>query len=256
MNIVKRLILFGLLGGLLATNTGCGLFQAIFCYRPCATRGDCGEGVCGNPCNEGCGPACGPRRPLYPARPMRASGDCDCGCGDVIGRPCRRAACASCGACDEPCGDSCDCGGCGTCGRPWHRGPLSCVFALFTPCSWWGGGCGQRYWGDFYSDPPDCWDPCDGYGNYSGGGHSAGVYGDGISGSGVSTGGGGGCRNCGAANRGAGAVYDNYSGGPSRGESIPAGEIVSQRERTVRTSARPTTQPHKAARPQQYSNNG
>ena len=31
---MKRFILFGLLGGLLATNAGCGLLQAIFCCHP------------------------------------------------------------------------------------------------------------------------------------------------------------------------------------------------------------------------------
>jgi hypothetical protein len=41
---------------------------------------------------------------------------------------------------------------------------------LFTPNSWCGPSCGERYWGDFYSDPPDCWDPCDHCGNYTGGG--------------------------------------------------------------------------------------
>ena len=32
---MKRFILLGLLGGLLATNTGCGLLQAVFCCHPC-----------------------------------------------------------------------------------------------------------------------------------------------------------------------------------------------------------------------------
>ena len=38
---MKRFILLSLLGGLLATNAGCGLLQAVFCCRPCAPRGDC-----------------------------------------------------------------------------------------------------------------------------------------------------------------------------------------------------------------------
>ena len=57
---MKRLMLFGLLAGALVTCTGCGLFQGIFCYRPCTMRGDCG-GCCGDCGDEGCGPACGPR---------------------------------------------------------------------------------------------------------------------------------------------------------------------------------------------------
>ena len=30
-------------------------------------------------------------------------------------------------------------------------------------------GCGEMYWGDWISDPPDCCDPCDNCGNFTGG---------------------------------------------------------------------------------------
>ena len=85
----------------------------------------------------------------------------------TAGRPCRQTGCQplvakgqSCGGCCDSCGDDC-------CERPWHRGPLSCLFALATPRCWACQSCGRRYWGDFYSDPPDCWDPCDCHGNYT-----------------------------------------------------------------------------------------
>ena len=159
---------FRFVGGVMAANTGCGLFQAIFCYRPCATRGDCGPGLRRRGLRRRLRAACGPiRRPVRgPAcaaacaglRRLRRRLRCRCG------RPCRRANLprlrpvrrSVCGPVRQwllrPC---------------WHRGPLSCLFALFLPCSWCGPSCGERYWGDFYSDPPDCWDPCDGYGNYT-----------------------------------------------------------------------------------------
>ncbi len=62
------------------------------------------------------------------------------------------------------------------------RGPLSFVFALFTAGTYRGcgfgdrGGCGERYWGDWYSDLPECSDPCDRYGNFTGGCSNCGGY--------------------------------------------------------------------------------
>ncbi len=236
---MKRLILLGLLGGLLTTGTGCGLFQAVFCYRPCVSNGDCGPGMACGDCDDGCG-TCGPmRRPICgPAcAPRRAQVCAECGesCDGNCGRPCRRAACRTCGSCGAACGDSCDpcadpCGN-GCYGRPWHRGPLSCLFAWLAPCRWWGcSGCGDRYWGDFYNDPPDCWDPCDNYGNYTGGG----------------------CRNCG---RRSGTVMDYGQSSMSEGrvvnDGMPAGDgnIISQSDRTVGPAPSPAAQPHKAERP-------
>jgi hypothetical protein len=234
---VKRIILCGLLGGMLMTSTGCGLLQAVFCYRPCVSRGDCGPAMAGGECDDGCGPTCGPtRRPIRgPAcAPRRAQACADCGetCDAPCARPCRRSACRTCGSCGESCGDPCadPCGN-GCYGRPWHRGPLSCVFAWLTSGTWWGcSSCGERYWGDFYSDPPDCWDPCDDYGNYTGGG---------------------GCRNCG--NR-SGAPIDygrsSTSGGRvDDGMPMTEGNIISQNDRAVGPAPSPASQPHRAARP-------
>ncbi len=59
---MKRIILFSLLGGMLAASSGCGLCQAVFCYRPCIGCGDCAACGCGDGCGEDCGPACGPTR--------------------------------------------------------------------------------------------------------------------------------------------------------------------------------------------------
>ena len=225
---MKRLLLSSLLGGLLATNTGCGLLQAVFCYRPCAARGGCAACL-SDDCDGNCGPV--RTRPIRGpvVRHARAYNECD-PCGDVAGRPCRRVGCQSCGSSD-PCADPC---GEGSYGRCWHRGPLSCVFALFTNGCWFGGcsGCGERYWGDFYSDPPDCWDPCDGYGNYSGGGS-------------VSPAGGGGCRSCG--HRANADVFDDDIQG-SVGNSAENGreQIISQSDREVIPTPKPAGQPHKA----------
>ena len=232
--IVKRLILFGLLAGLLTANSGCGLLQAVFCYRPCLGGGQCGPAVVDDGCGESCGPTCGPvHRPVraVASAPRRAVayGDCDTGCDVAGGRPCRRAACGTCGSCGDPCADPC---GQGCYGRTWHRGPLSCIFALFSCRTWWGGNCGERYWGDFYSDPPDCWDPCDGCGNYTGGG----------------------CRSCGGGSNNGSGVFDEYSSGPvgSRvddGAPVAKENIVSQTDRAVSPAPRPVAQPHKANRP-------
>jgi hypothetical protein len=46
-----------------------------------------------------------------------------------------------------------------------------CVLSLFRPVKWTGcynNGCGEIYWGDFHGDPPDCCDPCDRMGNFTG----------------------------------------------------------------------------------------
>ena len=166
---MKRVLFFGLLVGLLTAGTGCGLFQAVFCGH--AVLGGCGCGCCGDECDDCCGPACAPLSPSsrrLHAAPSRVA-DCDDGCGCGCARPCHSVGCRSCSPCGDSCCDPCadPCGN-GCYARPWYRGPLSCVFAMFTPNCWCGPSCGERYWGDFYSDPPDCWDPCDHCGNYAG----------------------------------------------------------------------------------------
>ena len=66
----------------------------------------------------------------------------------------------------DPCGDCCRPM---TCHDKTYCGPLTPLFALFTRDCWRGSGCRDRYWGDFYGDPPDRCDPCDRCGNYTGG---------------------------------------------------------------------------------------
>jgi hypothetical protein len=106
------------------------------------------------------------------------------------------------------------------------------VFALLMQgCSWCPSCGGDRYWGDFYSDPPDCWDPCDKYGNYTGGG----------------------CSTCGG--KGRHARYSEY-GGDDQGAVMEGDEgvvtsdnIVPQSDRASNQVPTPAKQPRKAAKP-------
>ncbi len=209
---VKRILIFALLGGLLSIGSGCGLMQAIFCYRPCVMRGDCPPGPCDSFCGDDCGD-CGPAWGMPRGRvavPRRAVVSDDCG---VVRGPICGPACGGYDPCMDPCGECCY-------GRCWHRGPLSCIFALFMRESWYGPSCGERYWGDFYSDPPDCWDPCDCYGNYSGG--SQNVY----------------SRQARRVDRYSGDYFDYGMPNGGGGE-----QIISENERVVAPAPRPTPAP-------------
>jgi hypothetical protein len=244
---VKRLMLVGLLGGMLASSTGCCLLQEACGNRPCGGRGGCDQGIC-NSCDDGCCPTCGAmhrpiRAPAYAVRRAAAWDDGDDGCEAGCGRPCRRACgrscgptCDSCGGCD-PCADPCG-GGCAE--RCWYRGPLSCLFALFGRGIWCGPNCGERYWGDFYSDPPDCQDPCDCQGNYAGGCRSCG----GGSHDGAAYHEGGGCKNCGRS-----AAHGRLATQADDGQPMADENIVSQNDRLVPTPKLATPEPHRATRP-------
>ena len=75
----------------------------------------------------------------------------------------------TCDPCGPQCCDSC-CDSCDSCGPYHHYGVLTFLGRIFSPYhSWYGRSCGERYWGDFYGDPPDCHDPCDRCGNFTGG---------------------------------------------------------------------------------------
>ncbi|MHB1037723.1 MAG: hypothetical protein ACYC35_24685 [Pirellulales bacterium] len=104
------------------------------------------------------------------------------GCGLLRGILCGCGGCGDCGACGPACGAAggCGCSDCGSgceadcgetcgpaCGARCGCGPVArhCG-AGCTACGGWG--CGDRYWGDFYSDPPEVFDPCDNCGNYTG----------------------------------------------------------------------------------------
>ena len=110
------------------------------CCGPCgvtACESTCGPTACGTTCETGCS-------------------DCDCG-----------------GSCSEPCETVCDqCAGasCNACCPPvglltWLFGPLFQGYC--------GDGCGEVWWGDWHGAPPDCCDPCDRCGNYTGRGAPA-----------------------------------------------------------------------------------
>lgn len=201
---MKQIILFGLLFSALAVNAGCCTFS------PCYGR-SCGPAAC-NDGGDSCGPAYRTPR-LAPCNPPYAAR--------------RVASCNSCGDCD-PCNDSCGCGSC----RPWYRGPLSCPFAWLLSGIYGCSGCGERYWGDFYGDPPDCYDPCDNCGNYVGNASSGG---------------------CGCGNRG-GSVTRSYARrGHVQGydgdyadegaELLPPteGTVITKPERTVKPAPAPTS---------------
>jgi hypothetical protein len=158
--MAKRAIVLIVVSGLLAAACGCNVCRAIL-YDPFGPNTLCDGRRCGTyagpvirgpVCDEECGPG-----------PIRAGLACR---GPLVG----------------PCGDGCcdDCGG-PTCRHHCGiiRGPLTLVFALFGagayrcgPC----GGCGERYWGDWYGDPPECCDPCDSWGNFTGGSSNYGDY--------------------------------------------------------------------------------
>ena len=154
----KRAIGLIVVSGVLAAACGCNVCRAIL-YDPFGPNTLC-DGRRGGGCRgvEVGGPAC----------------DGDCEPGPIRGRLAGRGPEAG------PYGDGCcdDCGG-PTCRHHCGivRGPLSCVFALFRTGAYRGcgpcesrGGCGERYWGDWYGDPPECRDPCDAWGNFTGGG--------------------------------------------------------------------------------------
>lgn len=141
--MIKHAVGLLLLSAALAAACGCNVCRAIV-YDPFGPNTLCNARRGGPVCEEPCGPVrgCGPRA--------------------VMAEPCEDDCCGECGL--PACGRRC---------RP--RGPLAFVFGLFTAGAYPGcwGGCGERYWGDWYADPPDCSDPCDGSGNYTGGGCSS-----------------------------------------------------------------------------------
>ncbi|MCC6126272.1 MAG: hypothetical protein IT426_15040 [Pirellulales bacterium] len=130
--------------------------------------------------------------------------------------------------CDEPCGRPC---GRGACGDRTACGPLTLIFSIFNCNTWRGPSCGERYWGDFYSDPPDCCDPCDRGGNYAGRSYYDSDWGS-VRGYGSS---GGGCSNCNK-NR----AYDS--------QPIPQESRVVYPSTRVSRQPTPAKQPSKAVR--------
>lgn len=77
------------------------------------------------------------------------------GCGLESGMTAPNTSCASGGGC----GDCGDCGGKCAGYKPGH--PLGNLLGCTS-------GCGEVYWGEWMSDPPDYCDPCDDHGNWGG----------------------------------------------------------------------------------------
>lgn len=81
--------------------------------------------------------------------------------------------CEPCGPeCAPPCGAECETACEPACGPPAgpHYGPLSWFFRRVQWSRCFGvAGCGETYWGDWRDQPPDCCDPCDRCGNWTGG---------------------------------------------------------------------------------------
>jgi hypothetical protein len=193
-----------------------GIICGLFCLGTIATTN--GAIYAGDGCSCGCDGPCGSKCAC------RASQNCQCSdrdCAGDCGYPYRWPGARSC----NPCGDACRPQ---TCHDKTYCGPLTPIFALLTRDCWMGSGCGERYWGDFYGDPPDWCDPCDRCGNYTG-------RADGWSGSGVVTGGSKPC-NCGGAQT---AVYN----------SVPMeGKVIRQSDRVTRQIPTPAKSKSKTIR--------
>jgi len=199
---MRSFLLTGLIGGLLCL----GGVSTVYGFHHMRSGESCG---CDSPCEDGCGPSCR-SAPWY----LREQADC----GGDCGYPCRWPYARSSGSCD-PCEERCCTQ---TCHDRTYCGPLTPLFALFNRDCWCGKGCGERYYGDFYSDPPDFRDPCDRCGNYTGGWNGC-------------ASGGRGC-NCDGGYRGAEQMM------PSEGR------IISQGERVMEPIPTPAPKPQKGVK--------
>jgi hypothetical protein len=143
----KRIVLLAVLCALVGLNSGCRVIGYII-GSPLSPRSYCDPQRCG----VGCAPAC-PGPPTYRWCPH---GDqCHADPCDLFG-----------GECGEACDPTAVCSGRRPCYRRW--GPLAGLVWLFTGDTWCGRSCGERYWGEWFSDPVDCCDPCDQCGNFTG----------------------------------------------------------------------------------------
>ena len=95
----------------------------------------------------------------------KSCGPFDAACGDACGGPSDPCGVSTCTTCciriPKPivwCGNENECGPeCDSCACPTECGILPMLRRGLT-C---GKGCGEVYWGEWISDPPDCCDPCD-----------------------------------------------------------------------------------------------
>jgi hypothetical protein len=145
----------------------------------------CGD-TCSTTCGETCGDECVEPAPCCQTRGGRGLLDRSVGCeGNRRGRrsrgDCDQCGDASCGGdcCGETSCDECGGRGCSRCRNHffslWGRG--DCRGRRDRSWAWHGDGCnghcgrmgcGEVYWCDWISSPPECCDPCDDCGNWIG----------------------------------------------------------------------------------------
>ncbi len=107
--------------------------------------GTCGPAACGAVCEGACDSSCGSS--YGPAlAPVPLDGPACSACGEACGGTCGSA-------CNDPCRVPC--------------GPLTWLFDLLHQ-GYHCNDCGEIWWGDWHGAPPDCFDPCDRCGNYTG----------------------------------------------------------------------------------------
>ena len=153
---MKRTLLLCLASCLAALASGCACNSWVHAPFGPGTICDSSRGGCGPCAATTCGPtACGST-----CEPVCDDCGSDCGgaCGVACGGPCETA----CGGCGEDC--------CAACCPP--RGPLTWLFSLLAR-GYCGPSCGEVWWGDWHGAPPDCSDPCNRCGEFTGGGAPA-----------------------------------------------------------------------------------
>jgi hypothetical protein len=147
---MKRLLVVFSILGVLAAGSGCCELQALL-HRPFG----CEIAICDPP-------ACGG----VPSGPPGVAP-----CGEVCGPVCEPECAVPC----DPCGDPCGAYGYGAVapygpyyGSNWP-GLLPWLWRVLFGGGFCGDGCGELYWSEWHSDPPDCSDPCDRCGNWTAG---------------------------------------------------------------------------------------
>lgn len=147
---MRFLIASMMLASLILMSTGCICGPGGYGPGGYAGGGPIGCDSCGS---GGCEPSCGFGGYVEPS----------CGCGQPT--------CGFDGGCGEP---SCGCG-VAAC-DPCCINPCAAVCGLFRSigscifgCGGCNSGCGALYIDEWASNPPDCCDPCDSYGQFTGG---------------------------------------------------------------------------------------
>lgn len=187
--------------------------------------GSCNTGHCGAACGSSCGPSCGPG-----------------GCGGAVTSSCGPGGCGT---------------GCGDCGggiKYWLGGRTYC-----------GSGCCDRYWGEWFSDPPDACDPCNSCGDWNGASCCrpgffrrlvAGVQGCRNCGSDCGGTCGGAyvgayrpsCSTCGGGHGSTGILHENWEHGPT--PAVPPGTPLEKAQVQPNTRLTRTAPPRMAPAPQ------